>query len=489
MYSPPSSHRRQVVKQIAIYALMTAAVLSIVFMLILVMLGYRFDRAARTIEQGGLVQLNSIPSGANLTIDAAKLSATTSTKTTLTAGKHTITMSRKGYAPWQKTVDVKKGAILWLNYARLIPDKLTVETVAQLPAVTSTVPSPNRKLIAMTTEQTTPDITLIDISSDKPKLQTLTLPEGSYTLPEDVESQRFVVNAWSASSRYVLVKHIYDDKNEWLVVDAENVAQSKNITVLFDVAVSDVQFSQNDDLALYVLMNGDVRKMNIEAATISAPLVRNVAEFSFYDESIIVYTTTIDPATKSRSVGYRTDGANEPRVIRTYSDDGMIPLHVTIDKYYNRTYVALAYGTTVEILSGSLPKSDSTDPLSLAATATMAVPETIAFLSSRTEGRFFIAQHGKSYSVYDLELQKATTTPLRGEGSVNRELGWIDGYRTWSNLDGTLRLYEFDGANQHDIMPMLAGQNPVLSTNGRYLYAPTQDEAGVFQLSRVRLIL
>lgn len=468
---------------------MTLSVLAIVTILILIMLGYRFDRTARTLEQGGLVQFNSMPSGAKLTIDAARLSATTATKATLIAGQHTVMMSRNGYNSWQKTVDVRKGAVLWLNYARLIPTDLAVTSVMQLPAVTSTVPSPNRKLLAMTTEKAVPIVTLVDISSDTPKQQALTLPETVYTKPEDLANQSFSLSAWSASSRYVLLEHVYDDKKEWIVVDTEDVSRSKNITVLFDVQVAQIRFSENDDQMLYVLMNGDVRKMNIEAATISAPLVRNVAEFSFYNDSTIVYTTTVDEATRSRSVGYRSDDANAPRTIRTYSDDGLIPLHISVDKYYSKTYVALAYGGTVEILTGSLPHSDSTDPLSLTAVATMSLPEPIAFLSSRTDGRFFVAQHGTSYSVYDLELQKATTTPLRGEGVLDRELRWIDDYIVWGGLGGVLRFYEFDGANQHDIMSIVAGQNPVLTTNGRYLYAPTQDEQGVFHLSRVRLIL
>src|SRR5690606_5047873 len=104
-----------------VYMLMVLFVLTFVFVLTLLTLGYRFDRSAGTIEQGGLVQLNSIPSGANLTIDSARLSATTGTKTTLAPGKHAITMSRDGYGNWQKTVEVKSGTILWLNYARLIP--------------------------------------------------------------------------------------------------------------------------------------------------------------------------------------------------------------------------------------------------------------------------------------------------------------------------------------------------------------------------------
>lgn len=489
MYTPPPTHKKQAVKQASLYLVMTLSVLVIVFVLVLFMLGYRFDRTARTIEQGGLLQLSSIPSGANLTINSARLGATTSTKTTLSPGQHAVTMARSGYTQWQKTIDLKRGSILWLNYARLIPTSLPVENIASLPAVTSSEPSPNRERYALTTEKNSPTITLVDIRSDKPEIKTLTLPEESYTKPEDAATESFRVSVWDASNRYVLLAHAYDNKTEWIVADLDDITRSKNISAIFDVVITSLRFSPGNSSVLYALMNGDVRKIDIEAATISAPLVRNVAEFSLYDRSTIVYTSTVDAVTKSRSVGYVTEDAREPRVVRSYSDEGLVPLHISIDKYYNQPHVAIAYGSAVEILSGALPRSDSDNPLSLTAVATMSTPEAISYFSSKTAGRFFIAQHGKSYSVYDLELQKATTTPLRGEGSLEGELRWIDGYTVWSSLEGKLRFYEFDGANQNDIMPIIPGQNPALTSNNRYLYAPTQDDAGAFHLSRVRLIL
>ncbi len=489
MYSPPSSGTKQTIKQIAIYALMTATVIVGVLVLMFIMLGYRFDRTAGTIEQGGLVQLNSIPSGASLTIDAARLSATTSTKTTLAPGQHAITMSRSGYLAWQKTVDVIGGTILWLNYARLIPNDRPVENITTLPSVTSTAVSPSRKLYALTTDKATPSIRLATIDTDTPEVRTLSLPETSYTKAANPESEVFAVAAWDGSSRYLLVEHRYDDSLEWIVVDTEDVAKTKNVTAIFDIDITKPRFSQSDSHVLYALTGGDIRRIDIEASTISAPLVRNVTEFSFFDKSTLVYVTAINETTKSRSVGYRQEGASESRAIRTYSDDGVVPLHISIGKYYNQPYVAIAYDTTVDILSGPLPRSDSDDALSLTAVATMSTPAPIDFLANKTDGRFFVAQHASSYSVYDLELQKTTTTTVRGETPLQRELGWIDGYLLWSGLDGMLRFYEFDGANQNDIMPIVAGQAPALSANNRYIYAPTVDDKGVFHLSRVRLIL
>lgn len=468
---------------------MTVSVVTVVFVLILFTLGYQFDRKAGTLEQGGLVQFDSIPSGATLTIDSARLSATTATKTTLSPGSHTITMSREGYKNWQKAVDVHGGDVLWLRYARLIPDSLTVEDVASLPGITSSMVAPNREKYALTTEATSPTIQLAAINSDNPEILTLKLPENSYTKAQDKETERFILRSWDPSSRYLLLEHRYDGLLELLVVDTDNMKNTKNMTAIFGVEIQKPKFSLDNSRILYGVVNGNLRRINLSDETISASLVPNVDEFSFAGDSIILYVTKLNETTKSRSVGYRHENASKSRTLRTYSDDGSVPLHIALGEYYHKKYIGIAYDTTVEILAGSLPRSDSGDSLSLETITAMSTPEPITYLSNKTSGRFFVAQHANKYSVYDLELQKTTTTTLRGDGELKSELHWLDGYIVWSNLGGVLRFYEFDGANQNDIMPIVQGQRPALTSNNRYIYAPTQDKNGVFHLSRVRLVL
>src|SRR5690606_23248349 len=127
---------------------------------------------------------------------------------------------------------------------------------------------------------------------------------------------------------------------------------------------------------------------------------------------------------------------SKPRTIRTFTDDGSIPLHISVGEYFNQTYVSIAHGNSVEILKGQLVRSDSDDSLSLKTVTTVATPEDISYLSTRTNGRFIVAQHNKSFSVYDLELEKLTTTTVRGDAPLEGELRWLDGYIVWSSLDG-----------------------------------------------------
>lgn len=487
MYHPPSK-RKQLVQRTLTYGFMTLAVITLLVVLVFVMLGYRFNTTDGHIEQGGLVQFDTQPGGATVAVDGRRLGTRTPSKLTATTGQHFVTMARSGYDTWQKSVKVTAGGILWLNYARLVPSELKPASVADFPKVSGAVASPDMKKMAIVEVASAPQITIADLTRDTVKTTKLALPEDSYTRADNAKTQTFRLEKWDPDSRYVLVKHTFDDKKEWLVVDTEDVSRTKNLTTLLDIDASSVMFNGGNSRILYVQMGRDIRKVDLDAATLSRPLVRKVAEFAMYDTSTLVYSTVHDPKTKAHSVGYYQDGADRPYTIRTYEDDGKTPLHVAIGKYFGDMYEVISYGATVEVLKGDLPKTTA-DAKDLRTVTEFSVPGGTTHLSVMTDGRFVVAQNGATYTVYDLELKKTTTTTLKGNGKVTAKLPWLDDYIAWSDRGGMLRLYEFDGANQHDIMKVAPGFDVTLSPNGKYLYGFGKSKDGTFHLQRVRMIL
>jgi len=487
MYHQPSK-RKQLIRRIVSYAIMTVAVVTLVTVLVFVMLGYRYNRSDGKIEQGGLVQFDSQPNGASISIDNSPFRTRTPSKTTLTSGGHTITMGRSGYDTWKKTVDIIPGSVLWLSYTRLVPTRLTPQSTANLAEVTSTSVSPDNKWIAIKEKAGTPEIKLADISSDKVAMSSIAIPSTDYTQPAKGKTQSFTVMDWDAGSRYLMIRHSYGgDRLEWLVVDTQNVSATKNVTKLLDIQATKMVFSGNDSQVLYAQIGGDVRMIDLGAATLSRPLVTNVAEFSIFDQRTIAYTTTLDPATKTRTVGYYEDGDQNANVIRSFQDDGKAQLHVALGRYFGTMYETIAYGDQVTVYTGDLPTT-AAQASGLKVVASMDLKGGAEYLSSRTAGRFVIAQRGDTYKTYDLELKKETTTKLAGKGAVTSKLDWIDGYMAYSDRGGMLRLYEFDGANQHDIMPVAPGFSVTLSSNEKYLYGISKDASG-YHLERVQMIL
>lgn len=490
MYRAPKK-RTELIRRTAIYTLMTVTVACLVTILVFVMLGYQFNRADGRIEQGGLVQFDTIPGGADVTVDGASLGSRTPAKSTLSTGQHFVTMKRTGYRDWQKSIDVTAGAVQWLTYARLIPTSLQAVSVADFAKVSGVLTSPDDKWMTVKDDVSSPTLRIADLSRDDVVFKTVDLPADSFTQPaENPDSDTFELMSWDPDSRYMLMKHHYDaDAIEWLLVDTRDLSETKNITKLLGINAAQMIFSNNDSLMLYGLVDSNVRLIDVKAATLSRPLVENVAEFGLYKDSTVTYVTNLSLDTKERSVGYYTQGADKPRTIRSYSDLGEAKLHIALGMYFNDQYVAIAYGEHTDILKGELPRSDANTASSLKVISTLNLPDPVDYLAIKTNGRFIFAQHGNAYSIYDLELGKMTTTSLKGDASQAKQLDWIDGYTIAADLEGSLRLYEFDGANQQLILPGVVGFESTFNPNGKYLYAIASNEDGSFSLKRVRLIL
>lgn len=487
----PRSKRAEFWRRTATYGVMIIAIIGLVAALVLVILGYRINGDDGKLEQGGLVQFASQPGGASVTLDGTPFGARTATKATMTAGSHEVTMARTGYQEWRKSIAVVPGAVLWLNYTRLIPEDLPVAKVASFPMVSSSVTSPNKELMILATDPALPELELADISGTEPAVTKISLPQSLYTHPAAGKTQHFSVEEWDRDNRLVLVKHTVEglDRIEWLLVDTRTPDASKNITHLLNINSVDMRFSRANSQTFYALIEGDVRKIDLGAGTLSRPLISNVAEFELYRDTGVVYTTKLDTATGQRSVGYVLESDEEPRQLRTFKDDGTAALHIDIGEYFSDAYVAIAHGNMVTIVTGDLPKR-AADLDAMRSVASMELASPVDRLSIITAGRFVVADMKDSYAVYDLEIKRETVTQLKGATpDSSRQLAWIDGYMPWSDREGMLRLYEFDGANQHDIMPVVSGQAVTLSRNGTYLYSVGKAADGQYQLQRVRLIL
>ena len=491
MYHQPSK-RTQIIRRTLSYSLMILAILSLVTILGFIIMGYQFNRKDGKIEQGGLVQFGSQPGGAAISIDGTAFGSRTNTKTTLASGNHSITMNLDGYHQWSKAVSVQPGSVLWLNYARLIPKSLPVERVATFAALGTSAASPDQKWVVATTDPSLPELELADISQQQvaPPVK-LTLPATLYTAPAAGKTQQFSVVEWDKDSRYVLVKHTVEgmDQTEWLVVDTQSLASSKNITSLVSLPMSQVHFSPASSQAVYAQIGADVRKIELGDGTISRPLASNIEDFRLYRDNGIIFTTLPDATTHQRSVGYAVDNEQAPHILASVTDDGKAPYRLAIGEYFGDTYVAILNGQTLTVRMGNLPKT-SADYEAMRPITTQHLTAPATRLSIVTNGRFVVAEAPDRYMVYDLELRKATTTELKGAVPATvTPLAWLDGYMPWSDNGGMLRVYEFDGANQHDIMTVTPGQAVTLARGGAYLYAFGKTPDDHYALQRVRMIL
>lgn len=477
------SKKRELVMRIISYIAMVLSILTIVAVIIFLLLGYRLDTDNGRIEQGALLQFETIPSGATVTIDGKELGSKTSTKSSVLAGVHTIVIQKKGYETWQKTLDIKAGTLTWLDYIRLVPVSRSVESVVNYDKLYMSKPSPDGKTMIVQKEPSIPSFDVIDLQSDNVKSSTVVLPKTVYSEPDSPGiTHAFAIDSWDEGGRYVLVHHTYADKNEWLVMDTRDVTNTKNITTLLDVDISRIVFSGTSGNVLFALTGGDIRKLDLSAATISRSLVSNVSSFNLFETNIITYigTDTSDPS--KRVAGLYRDGDNEPHILR--SAEVGVALSIATTHYFNHDYVAIAENDQIDILYGSYP-SNADDTSSLAKLTAYVSSKNVGSLSFSPNGDYLIAKSDNSYITYDIEHDQKTSYALMANaGSIK----WLDDDHTWSDYNDSLTMREFDGTNEVGINQVTPGQGVTLSSNDKYLYSFAKTASG-YQLQRVRMIL
>ena len=487
MYRRPSK-KKQLIKRILVYAAMTTVVLITVTGLVFVILGYRIDGGNGHVEQGALLQFDSNPSGATVTIDNNNISARTPMKSSVVAGVHTFKMIKSGYEPWSKTVDIKAGTLTWLDYTKFVPVSRPIAIVANYSTIVDTKASPTGNFILVQQDASQPSWQLVDLRADSIKTATIAIPTTSYSEAATVGMVHvFKVTEWDSDGRYVLVKHTYNDKIEWLVVDTQNVAATKNITQLFGLAMTSVHFSGTSGAILYALTDGDLRKFDVSAATISRTFVSKITSFEIYNTNIISYigTNTTDPA--QRVVGLYKEGDNLPYILRSTTSNANIPLAVATTHYFNNDYIAITEGNKVTLSSGSYPSSGVDGPSSLSQFASFNVDFAVDRISFSKAGSYLLMQSGAGSVSYDLE-HKLVSKVFNVSGAGVNNFSWLDKAHLWSDAGGQLMMRDYDGTNAYIINPVLAGQDATFTQNGRYFYSIGSAVSG-YQLQRVRMTL
>ena len=489
MFKKPTK-KQFIIRRIILSSVATLAVIIIATVSILFMLGFRLDSGNGKLEQGALLQFDSTPNGADVSVDGANIGSRTATKQTVLAGTHTVKMSKAGYQDWSRTLTLTAGTLTWLDYVRFVPNNRPVETVKTYDSLAGAQFSPDKKWALIQQTATSPQLQLVDLRSETVKTSTLTLPQTSYseaTTPNVTHS--FSIVSWDSGSRYVLIKHIYNDQTEWLVLDTQDASQTVSVTQLLGVSFQSLEFASTNGKVLYGLTNdGAIRKLDLSAATISRAFVTHVESFSIYDNTVISYLG-IDPndATK-RVAGVYRDGDESDHTLRSIAANDTV-LKIATSSYFGNDYVAIAEGNVVTVLKGSLPSSSSQDNSSLSPLTTLELSGAVSALSFSPKGDYVVAQSGENYKSYEIEYDRTSVGMMTvEEGQAASTLKWLDTAHLWNNDGGTLVMRDFDGSNVYSIMKVTPGFTASLSQNGRFFYAIGKDDKG-YHLQRVKMIL
>lgn len=487
MFRRPSK-KQKFIQRLIVYAVMVLAILAIVAGTVLFILGYRLSGDRGQLEQVAIIQFDSTPSGAEIIIDGRSVNARTAAKQSVLVGTHSFIVQRDGYETWSKTLTLGARSLTWLDYIRLVPKELALEKVATYTSVAAEKTAPDGRFMLIQEKASQPVYQWIDLRSETIKTSTLTLPASAYSsAANDDIKHTFTLDSWDQGGRYILVKHNYGSKSEWIVMDTQNVSESVNVTRLLGLNVSSLKFASTNGNILYGLADGVVRKLDLSSATISRGLVSNVQSFDVFETNIITYVGTDSDDENIKVAGIYRDGDAQSHVLRRVSSKAT-PLAIDASRYFSDYYVAIAEGLKVTILKGTYPASSDESAASLGQFAEFMAAADVETLGFSNEGDYLVAQSGLTFASYEIEHQRLTNASIAATGTRAQTLRWLDRAYLWAVHDGQLSIREFDGTNVHVINAAELGFDAALSQNGRFLYSIGKSEDG-YQLQRVKMIL
>ncbi len=448
--------RIQHFKVIASEIVMVIAVILTVLILALIVSGYWLN-ADFEVERQGLLQVSSIPTGADVNIDGgSSWLQRTNTSKTLSSGEHTVTLSKDGYDTWSKTINIREGLLYRLHYPRLFLNNREIETAADIDGATFATISPDRSILLLTNDTT--KWRILSLNSEKISSHTINV-EGLFTNPdssEDSDDTSFtgqIVSAdWANDNAHVLFNVKNAETTEWVMVNIDNVKDSINLSRKFDMDFDNIQIMNNSASALLSLQGQNLRKIDVASEQISAILAEKIISLDHYENEVIFIADQSTDDAEEYTLNLFKMGDDKVTKLDTINR----PTQVVVSKFYDDKYITTVHDDIVTLYGE--------------ADFTKVVEEfTLSFNPARIKvghnGEFIILTNGSNIAALDMEALSVVEW-----NTENIDYGWLDDDMVYDISDGSLIVYDFDGLNRREIAKNVKSGFPSTITDNKWLY-------------------
>ncbi len=501
--------RRQLLKVIIAEVGMTISVVAIVVVATLAAMGF-FVTSSGKIEQSGLIQIHSMPTGATVEIDGGTVFSRTNLSRSLTSGEHNIKLSREGYDSWQKAIKMSSGMLLRLYYPRLFLLGRSSESVLRLEKELEFYSPSNDQAYILYAPVDSFKWNLINIRDEEPRVTQLDLSTILLGVVDDKFSGKIDSLEWSNNSNNVLIKVTYEQKSEWILIDLIDVKKSLNLTRTFGLDFTQVEMIDDGAAQLFALENQHLRRINTGDQSISRVLLDNIVDFKNSKTNVIyVMEQSVDNKTeKKKGIGAYRDGEKGGTVLAEVADDKRVSVALT--HYYDEDYLVYAVENELNVYYGAIPNyrddARNTDFSSLKILIDKTkLKTTPSGFQLSPDGEYIVASHDRQFMVIDLEMGE-----LFEYEAMTSNLAWLDEAMMTAVVDDSLWVWDFDYTNQREMVRYIqetqseaendAEINPVttisqrkivdaqavIAENDRWLYYLTENKSGL-TLERERI--
>jgi hypothetical protein len=448
----PNKKRSTAIRLAVGHLLMVLLVVFGTYLLVVWAYGFGVDRKTGQVVRNGLVFFDTAPAKAEVLLNGIDQKYQTNTRQSLAEGDYSVELRKDGYRSWKHDFNLEGGTVERFMYPLLIPDKLTpteVQTIDALPSLG--LQSPDRRWVLLA--QTAPfgtftEYDLNSLKNEKPVSATLAFPAG--VLKTAGANHKLELVEWSTDNKHILMKHIFDGGQEFVIFDRDNPAASVNVNQVLGQAPTDISLhdKQYDQLYLYTATGGVLQTADLRSKTVT-PFLSGVLSFKSHGSDKVLYSE-VSPADPAKARILLRDGA-KTYTLRDQPLTATVPLDLAT--YNGNWYVIIGsdaehgtyiYKNPVDSLTSHQPRAPT--PISLLKTT-----GPITMLGFSQNARFIMVNSGQYFATYDFEKVRQyhydIASPLEPTKPV-----WMDGNRILVHSGGKALMFDYDGLNQQTLV-------------------------------------
>lgn len=458
------------------YGLIAIALTMMTMIIVFAAYGFDIDRKTGEVIQNGMIIVSAAPESARISINGTD-EGTTDKRLSLPAGRYSVELAREGYRTWRHDVDLVGSAIEQLVYPFLFPADLSTKTLQAYtarPALTSQSPD-RRWLLTQRPGDAAGTFQVVDLNDKDNPVSTVVLPSG---IASTGQARQFSVVEWSTNNTDVLLKHTYDGKTEFIVLNRSNPSRSRNVTTtLGERTFTDVTLRDKQPDQFYLYNQADRSLYSSDLRNRQYALVASkVLSYKAYQKDTIMYVSpssadtnkvTVHVIHKGRDRAVRSIAASPTYLLDAADFDGSL-------------YMAIGGSNEpgVYLYKDPLSRFNNTEE-ALRSFRALTLPGATR-ISFSANARFISVQSGSQFAVYDAETERQFRYDTELAIVDKTHAAWMDGHRlSLVDRTGTVRVFDFDGTNMHELNTGVPGSDVYFDRDYTALFvlAPNEQTA------------
>jgi len=467
-YLDPKKEARHRLVILVGYACIAVAITIATLVLLYQANGFGVGRNGDVI-QNGLLYVSSQPATAKISLNGKPDKGTTNTRLLLPANIYDLKLTREGYRDWQRAINLEGGRVARFDYPFLFPKELATESVANYSAAPGlATQSPDRRWLVFQTPGSMTNFQVNDLKNPTTVTTQINLPPALLT--KAVKSESWQLGEWSSDNKHLILKHIYDDKSEFILIDREEANRSLNLNVTLASAPTDIKLKDKkfDQYYLHFAAGGKLQTASISQPA-AQPVLNDVLTYQSYGSKTILYITS-DGAPEGKVLLKMLVG-DQTYILRDFLvGSGYL---VNFTEYDDALYVAAGAIDQDRVYIYKDPiaqlKRQPDHALTPVQVLRVAKPNRLSFSNS---AQFIAVENGQQFGVYDIFNKVghnySTSLPL---DAPQVYATWMDGNRLTYISGGKTVVVDYDGNNLQELMPSNPNYVPFFGPSYKYVYS------------------